>query len=110
MSGALSRNHAPSSAVSQTPGDAGEGIMTFFNPVIICDVTTPGQKVDLNEALLFYEALHGNYGYQDTDIERFFGENSPATATYYLENNVVGGYLTYLYDEPTDPEPMQCLN
>jgi hypothetical protein len=110
MSGALAVNHLPSSAVSQTPSDAGEGIMTFFNPVIICDVTQPGQKMALNEALLFYEALHGNYGFQDTDLERFFDENSPATATYYLENNVVGGYLTYLHDEPTDAEPMQCPN
>lgn len=84
--------------------------MTFFNPVIICDVTERGQKAALNAALLFYEALHGDKGYQDTDLERFFDEPSPATATYYLENDVLGGYLTYLYDEPIDPEPMQCPN
>jgi hypothetical protein len=99
-----------SSAVSQTPSDSKEGIMIFFDPLIICNVTQPGQTAALNEAMLFHEALHGDYGFQDPDLESHFDETSDPGITYYLENNVLGSHLTYLHDLPHDPEPMQCPN
>lgn len=96
------------SAVTQTPSDSGEGIMTFFDPLVICNVTQPGAQATLNEAMLFHEALHGDYGSQDPDLERLFDETTDVGITYYMENNVFGLSLRYLHDSPTDPEPLQC--
>ena len=70
----------------------------------------PAQMAALNEAMLFHEALHGDYGFQDPDLESHFDETSDPGITYYLENNVLGSHLTYLHDVPQDPEPMQCPN
>jgi hypothetical protein len=111
MSGALDDiNHTPSSALSQTPSDKGEGIMIFFDPRIICNAVDGGAKQLLNEALLFHESLHGYYGVQDPQLETAFEETSNPGITYYLNQHIFGGTLLYLHDTPTDPEPMQCPN
>ena len=55
-------------------------------------------------------ALHGDYGSQDPDLERPFDETTDVGITYYIENNVFGSRLRYLYDSPTAPEPLQCPN
>jgi IPT/TIG domain len=97
-----------SSAMSQTPSDKGEGLMIFFDPRIICNVTDGSAKEMLNESLLFHESLHGSTGIQDVALENAFQEVDNPGITYYLENNIVGGQLIYLHDVSTDPEPMQC--
>jgi hypothetical protein len=73
-----------SAAVTQTPSDGGEGIMTFFDPLITCNLTQPGAPATLNEAMLFHEALHGDYGYQDPELERHFGQTTDPGITYYI--------------------------
>jgi serine/threonine protein kinase len=74
--------------------------------------STSGDPKDLlNEAQLFHEALHGYYGVIDPILQGDFdlSEARPSVnITYYLDENVLGGRLLYLHDEPTDPEPMQC--
>ena len=99
-----------SSALSQTPSDNGEGPMIFFDPRIICNITDGGAKEVLNEAMLFHEAIHGLYGFQDPSLESSFSETTNPGITYYLENNVFGTYLNYLHDVVGDAEPMQCPN
>jgi hypothetical protein len=99
------------SAVSQTPSDRNEGPTIFLDPQAVCNSVSGDPKELLNEAMLFHESLHGYYGLIDPILQSDFGldEARPSVnITYYLDQNVLGGRLFYLHDEPTDPEPMQC--
>jgi hypothetical protein len=84
-----------SSAVTQTPSDKGEGIMTFFDPQAICKVTDDSGKGTLNQAKLFHEALHGDYGVQDSSLETAFNTVDDVGITYYLEDEILGGGESY---------------
>jgi hypothetical protein len=85
------------SAVSQTPTDAGLGMMTFFDPVVVCN-SKSGQQRILNEALLFHEGLHGYTGLDDNPLLQDFGKSTrlpSVNITYYIQDEVLGGGLTY---------------
>jgi hypothetical protein len=83
-----------STAVSQTPSNSGQGMMTFFDPAGICSSWSSNPSGILNQALLFHESLHGFYGKLDVNLETAFGINpalSSEQITYYLEDNIFTG-------------------
>ncbi len=91
------------SAVSRTPSP--NGVVIFVNPVSVCKSGTAA-GANLNEAMLFHEALHGLTGLYDIDLANALGigadydRRGSVAITYYLQNNVFGGTLTYF-----DPGP-----
>lgn len=105
-----------SDAISRTPSP--KGVVIFFNPVVACTAgTSPGTI--LNEAMLFHETLHGFTGLGDNDLANALGANSgnynintqgSVAITYYLENYVLGGNLTYYDPNPSGNEPLVCQN
>jgi hypothetical protein len=97
------------SAVTETPSDAGLGLLTFFDPRIVC-TSTSGNKRILNEALLFHEGLHGYSGYNDGQLLGYFGKDpllASVNITYYIQDNVLGGDLAYVDDSS---RALQCPN
>jgi hypothetical protein len=89
----------PPDALSETPTQHGKGMLTFFNPAIICKSPGTTSSGILNQATLFHEALHGFYGIMDRSLigpsllSVFgFGQlDSSLKITDYLEDNVLGG-------------------
>lgn len=80
-------------AVTQTPSDSGEGIMTFFVPSSICDSLSPSPQAILNQATVFHESLHGYYGRYDLDLQIALGIDTALPSvyiSYYLEDNILG--------------------
>lgn len=45
--------------------------------------------------MLFHQALHGDYGYQDPELERHFGQTTDPGITYYI--NAAGRGLRLRY-------------
>jgi hypothetical protein len=89
----------PPDAISETPTRHGEGMLTFFNPAIICKSLASTPSGILNQATLFHEALHGFYGIMDRSLVGpsllsvfgFSQLDSTIKITDYLEDNVLGG-------------------
>jgi hypothetical protein len=86
------------SATTKTPSDNKQGMMTYFDPVIVCNSTSGDQRI-LNEALLFHEGLHGYTGKNDGQLLGYFGKDTSlpsVNVTYYIQDDVLGGSLTYV--------------
>jgi hypothetical protein len=83
-------------AVTETPTQSGQGLLTFFDPskINLSNAATPTGIV--NQALLFHEGLHGYTGLSDasllTDFKYRFDDPS-CLITGYLELTVWGGTL-----------------
>jgi hypothetical protein len=101
------------SAVTQTPSAKGRGMITFFDPVGVCNSTVQGSKRLLNEALLFHEGLHGFTGLNDNQLLTDFGKSFGLASyeiTYYINEEALGGSLTYTNTDPDSPGAPQCPN
>ena len=97
-------------AVTQTPSTSNEGIMTFFDPQVICRVTDGSSKEVLNESMLLHEALHGLLGSDDVTLELLLGVRTSVGITYYFQSNIWQQSLLYLNDSPDSQGPLQCPN